>query len=372
MPHSLSDYARAASSYEVLCGGPTHRSIFVVLKSPHDQPTSGAATSPVLTKSEIEKIQGLLNPNPADGVTLGLSLLESLGATQADYEAVFTDKVKRAVTRIANKWLQGGEATKAEYVRYHGLLVRPAFLAAWGDDSPSAKPFIDLVEIPAGSFTLGSPKNEPDRRDNEHQVAVRITKPFAIGRTTVTQGQWREVMGTEPWRSGGLDKDQCGDDFPAVFVSWDDAVLFCQTLTGLERETGRLTASQSYRLPTKAEWEYACRAGTTTTYSFGDNPEQLGEYGWFRGSLELHPVAWKKPNPWGLFDMHGNVWEWCSDWNGKELAGGDDPQGPAAGSYRVVRGGGFSDGALYCRSASWHIYKPWDRGVSLGFRVIVL
>ena len=350
------------------------------METPHDEPSAAedsqapAAASPVLTKPEVEKIQGLLESETADGVALALSLLESLGATPADYEAVFTDQVKRAVGRIANEWVQGGEATKAEYVRYHGLLVRPAFLSAWGDASAAAKPFIDVVDIPAGSFTMGSPESEADRQDDENQVEVRITQPFGIGRTVVTQGQWRAVMGTEPWRHGGLEKNQCGDDFQAVYVSWHDAVLFCETLTGLERETGRLTASQSYRLPTEAEWEYACRAGTTTAYSFGDDPEQLGEYGWFYGNSRsrLHAVAQKKPNPWGLFDMHGNVWEWCADWFDATLAGGDDPVGPAAGSGRVGRGGRWSPDASRCRSAFRYSRDPWDRLASSAFRVVVL
>jgi len=359
---------------------------------------SQAAPIAALTKPEVEKIQGLLKSRTSDGVTLGLSLLESLGATPANCEAVFTETVKRAVGRIANEWVQGGEATKAEYVRYHGLLVRPAFLSACGDAGKSQKPFIDLVDIPAGSFMMGSPKNEADRGDNENQVQVRITKPFRMGRTVVTKGQWRAVMGTEPsWHmTGYVETEQFGDDFPAVDVTWHDAVLFCETLTDLERETGRLTASQSYRLPTEAEWEYACRAGTTTVYSFGDDPKQLGKFGWFRGNSgkklrprgnqakKLHPVAQKKANPWGLFDMHGNVWEWCSDWRTDlsgsiGLAGGDDPQGPTddlqliysnADSLRVYRGGSWGNDASFCRSA-YRSYAPGRTG-DFGFRVVVL
>ena len=276
----------------------------------------------------------------------------------------------------------GRRGDEGGVLRYHSVLVRPKFLAAWGNADKSWEPFIDLVAIPAGSFMMGSPEDETDhfddenqvQVDDENQVQVRITKPFRMGRTVITQAQWRAVMGTEPWRHGGLEKNQCGDDFPAVYVSWHDAVLFCETLTGLERETGRLTASQSYRLPTEAEWEYACRAGTTTAYSFGDDPEQLGEYGWFYGNSRsrLHAVAQKKPNPWGLFDMHGNVWEWCADWFDATLAGGDDPVGPAAGSGRVGRGGRWSPDASRCRSAFRYSRDPWDRLASSAFRVVVL
>lgn len=362
--------------------------------------TDRESRSAALAKPEIKKIQGLLKSKKADGIELGLSLLESLGATRADYEAVFTDTVKQAVSPIVNEWLQaprsgrgaarqGRDASRAEYVRYHTAVLRPAFLAAWGPAAGSKKPFIDLVDIPAGSFTMGTDCDSPyyklydelrsldpfEYEDfDENQVQVRITKPFRMGRTVVTQRQWREVMGTEPWRQERLNKNQCGDDFPAVCVSWDDAVLFCQTLTDLDRETGRLTAMQSYRLPTEAEWEYACRAGTTTEYSFGDDPELLDEHGWHHGNSgeRLHRVAEKKPNPLGLFDMHGLVREWCADWYTTSLAGGDDPVGPAAGSDRVSRGGYWHFDASDCRSAYRSFFDRSYRYDGSGFRVVVL
>jgi formylglycine-generating enzyme required for sulfatase activity len=200
-----------------------------------------------------------------------------------------------------------------------------------------------------------------------------------MSQTVITQGQWRVVMGTEPWLDPAVDKGhwdwpgQCGDDFPAHFVTWDDANRFCDTLTVLEQETGRLSASQSYRLPTEAEWEYACRAGTKTAYSFGNDVMQLDDYGWYikNSGSQLHPVAKKKLNPWALYDMHGNVWEWCSDWYSKQLPGGEDPVGPARGSYRVIRGGSWSYASSQCRSASRAIGGVQDRlGYHFGFRVV--
>jgi formylglycine-generating enzyme required for sulfatase activity len=153
-------------------------------------------------------------------------------------------------------------------------------------------------------------------------------------------------------------------------MRWDEAIKFCRKLSALpeERKAGRV-----YRLPTEAEWEYACRAGATTRYSFGDDEKLFGEYGWFDGNSnqQTHPVGQKKPNAWGLYDMHGNVWEWCSDWSGDYPDGEvTNPQGPSSGSHRVYRGGSWSFAARDCRPAD---RPPWgfpsDRGYDLGFRL---
>ena len=149
----------------------------------------------------------------------------------------------------------------------------------------------------------------------------------------------------------------------------------CEKLTDLERKAGKLKANEEYRLPTEAKWEYACRAGTTTAFSFGDNEKQLGEYAWFKGNafkageIYAHKVGLKKPNPWGLHDMHGNVWEWCSDWYGDELSGDTNPAGPNGGSTRVFRGGGWWYDTVNCRSASRNFFNPSNRDDDLGFRV---
>ena len=180
-------------------------------------------------------------------------------------------------------------------------------------------------------------------------------------------------MGTTPWSGKEYVKE--GGDYAASYVSHDDAVEFYKKLTSQERATGKLPKGWKYSLPTEAQWEYACRASTTTRFSFGENELQLGDYGWFKGNADdkkeeyAHQVGLKKPNAWGLKDMHGNVWEWCSDWKAATLVGGRDPQGPLSGSFRVNRGGGWGDDAVVCRSADRRYDSPGNRYGSLGFRL---
>jgi formylglycine-generating enzyme required for sulfatase activity len=212
--------------------------------------------------------------------------------------------------------------------------------------------------IPTGEFTMGSPESEPDRRDNETQHKVRITKPFYLSAHEVTQAQYERVMGNNPSYFKGPTK-------PVEQVNWNDAVAFCDELSKREGE--------KYRLPTEAQWEYACRAGTTTAYSFGDDVRQLPQHAWYSGSSNgsTHPVGKKLPNPWGLFDMHGNVWEWCEDWYGtyetKQML--INPSGPASGSRRVLRGGPFVAPPKDVRAASRNLNPPDYRYLNNGFRL---
>ncbi len=212
--------------------------------------------------------------------------------------------------------------------------------------------------ISPGTFTMGQPYGEAD--ETPHQVT--LTKPFSIGVYQVTNAQWKRVMGNVPsnWQD---------DDRPVEQVSWQDAVDFCTKLSAspAERKAGRV-----YRLPTEAEWEYACRAGTTTNFSFGDDESWLGEHGWFDGNSDkqTHAVGQKTPNPWGLYDMHGNVLEWCSDWSDEYAkAAVSDPHGPSAASARVARGGNCISSAGRCRSAFRYGLEPSCRIRYLGFRV---
>ena len=210
-----------------------------------------------------------------------------------------------------------------------------------------------LVLIPPGEFMMGS----------DHQV--RLTQAFYLGVSEVTQGQYLQVMGSNPSRFSGDDR------LPVDAVSWEDASEFCRKLSALAEEKG---AGRSYRLPTEAEWEYACRAGSTTEFCFGEEEEQLVDYAWYSSNSEnkTHPVCGKQPNTWGLYDMCGNLCEWCLDWYGAgyyRQSPTDDPPGPSTGSFRVHRGGGWSSPAVLCRSAHRCNSSPSARDTFMGFRV---
>jgi formylglycine-generating enzyme required for sulfatase activity len=214
-----------------------------------------------------------------------------------------------------------------------------------------------FVLISAGEFQMGSPANEAGRGSDETQHKVKITKPFYLQTTEVTQAQWKAVMGNNP--SGFK-----GDDLPVERVSSDDAQEFIKRLSTKE--------GLKYRLPTEAEWEYACRAGSTTGFCFGDDESKLGEYAWYyeNSDNKTHPVSQKKPNAWGLYDMHGNVWEWCYDWyDSYRNSPAEDPQGPASGQNRVLRGGSWSGNEGNCRSADRVAAATWNRGENVGFRI---
>lgn len=217
---------------------------------------------------------------------------------------------------------------------------------------------VELVLIQPGEFTMGANDGSADN-DEKPPHKVRISKPFYLGKYEVTQAQWQAIMGNNPSSSKG-------ETLPVEQVSWNDVQEFVRRLNA--REGG-----PKYRLPTEAEWEYAARAGTTTSYSFGENPGQLGEYAWFgeNAGRTKHPVGQKKPNPWGLYDMHGNVWEWVQDWYGSYTAAAAvDPAGPASGTRRVNRGGSWNYGARDCRSALRGGDAPGSRLAALGFRLL--
>jgi formylglycine-generating enzyme required for sulfatase activity len=277
-------------------------------------------------------------------------------------------------------WL--GVVTLSERAVYAlgGLLVLVAltlpWLARWrglvryeareASQAQSLRPA--LIELPGGVFRMGSPEGEEGRLANEgpvHEVEIRA---FAMCETEVTQGQWQAVMGTNP-----SDCDAgCGADLPVQNVSWFDVLDYLNALTRRENEVRgegeRLTECYAiddatwkggctgYRLPTEAEWEYAARAGTETVYSFGDDEAQLGEHAWYEANSggKVHPVGTKRANPWGLRDVHGNVWEWIWDGYSESYESGrqTDPRGPEARGDRMIRGGSARSSSRELRSAS--------------------
>jgi len=233
-----------------------------------------------------------------------------------------------------------------------------------------------LVYCPPGTFTMGSPSSEADRiSDRENQVRVTISKGYLLGKYEVTQKEWESVMGSNPSKFKGA-------RLPVEQVSWEEVSEFCQKFTEQERRAGRLGANEAYRLPTEAEWEYGCRAGTTSSFSYGSslssreaNFDGDFPYGGASKGVDLGKttdVGSYGGNAWGLYDMHGNVGEWCQDWYGQSLSGGADPSGASTGEHRVdrvVRGCCWGLYARYCRSAFRGRGTPSDRHSNLGFRV---
>ena len=218
----------------------------------------------------------------------------------------------------------------------------------------------EWVDILSGTFWMGSFYEEIG--DNEHpRHKVSISKEFQMLKFEVKQAQWEEVMGSNP-------SSFSGDNNPVERVSWNDSQSFISRLNKLDHD-------YAYRLPTEAEWEYASRAGSNTTYSYGNDSAQLKEYAWYvyDSNDRTHPVGQKQPNAWGLYDMHGNVWEWCQDWFDRdyyENSPNTDPQGPASGYSRILRGGSWSHDADICRSANRHHQPPIFGHNNYGFRLV--
>jgi formylglycine-generating enzyme required for sulfatase activity len=230
-----------------------------------------------------------------------------------------------------------------------------------------------FMGCPQGKFLMGSPPSEIDRETDEHQVSVTLSSGFWLGKFPVTQAEWGRLMRTTPWKGKKFVKE--GTDYPATYISWDDANEFVEKFNRQERKAGRIPDDWNYALPTEAQWEYACRAETTSRFSCGDLESRLDGFAWFakntsaRGEEFAHRVGRKQPNAWGLFDMHGNVWEWCRDLRSDKLPGGTDPEVSIWGTERVCRGGGWLSDASNCRSAIRFGYPPVHRSFNLGFRI---
>jgi len=222
---------------------------------------------------------------------------------------------------------------------------------------------LKMVMVPSGTFVMGASRSLSASEDEIPHV-VTLTSPFYLSVTEVTQKHWSAVMGSEPWRTHKTAVS--GENYPAVGISWYEAREFCSRLNQIE--------GYDYRLPTEAEWEFACRSGSKQEYSFGDDSRLLATYAWYSGTASgkryLQPVAQRTPNRWGLFDMHGNAWEWCSDWyGGYPRSGTVDPPGPETGEARVLRGGYFAAKPESVRCAFRNHFRPNGSSFNVGFRV---
>jgi sulfatase modifying factor 1 len=217
---------------------------------------------------------------------------------------------------------------------------------------------MEFVWIKGGEFLMGCGVSDTECQDNEKPAHTVRVDGFWMGKYEVTQAQWQKIMGENP-------SNFKGDTRPVEQVSWNDAQEFIEQLNS--------RSGMTFRLPTEAEWEYAARAGTQTVYSFGDDANKLGEYAWYceNSGNQTHSVGQRKPSAWGLYDMHGNVWELCQDWYGPYArTPATDPRGPDSGSVRVVRGGSWIGSAVSCRSASRGRVAPDDRIGRVGFRLL--
>ena len=282
-----------------------------------------------------------------------------------------------------------------------GFSLLPCYLGAFrqlpGEAARPPRPFVGsrpgeqrtvsgvkLCWCPPGKFRMGSPPMEPGHRPDESPVDVTLTRGFWMGKYEVTQEQWRRIMGTIP----GVLNAGAGDDFPVYNINFIESERFCRLLTEQARKAGTLPTGWEFRLPTEAQWEYACRAGTTTAYSHGAtltsanatfgkpyNGTPTGVPGSAASPVGTHPA-----NAWGLHDMHGNEWEWCRDWYHSQLPGGTDPDLYTVrgainrdGTYpRVRRGGAWVETAPFCRSAQRLRYEPERRSDHIGLRIVVV
>ncbi|HXP62156.1 MAG TPA: SUMF1/EgtB/PvdO family nonheme iron enzyme [Dongiaceae bacterium] len=337
--------------------------------------------------------------------------LESLAGPTADLKPYLELDVAACVQpgqAGADAWLYDGlSSTLALDVRFWNEnwgnlpswelfnLRQPVPGAHWSYTTPVGAPMQtipNMAWIPCGTFVMGSPASEAERASDETQHAVTLTRGFYMRQYLVTQADYLAVVGnnpsyftTEDWYGNPIAPDLSR---PVEQVSWDDVTAYCAALTAREQVAGRLAAGWVYRLPTESEWEYACRAGTTTAFYCGSalrsgmaNFIAHSEYDASVGTIDnpngiflacTTPVGSYQPNAWGLYDMAGNVWEWCWDWYGTYPTGSvADPSGPASGSGRVIRGGGWFDYAWYCRSAYRADPDPSLRYLDLGFRVVL-
>ena len=229
---------------------------------------------------------------------------------------------------------------------------------------------LKMIWIPSGKFVMGSPKSEPGHRYEEEDLhQVIISRGFWIGQFEVTQTQFETITGGNP----STFKDP---QMPVHKVNWEDAMEFCETLTDRENSMNRMPDKWGFNLPTEAQWEYACRADTTTVFNFGNGAEELPQYGWFSDNSDGSPktIGTKKPNPWGIHDLQGNVGEWCFDWYGKAYPddGSVDPITKKGSAFKIFRGGTYTDISDRCRAAYRNRATPDTSNSWIGFRVVLM
>ena len=292
----------------------------------------------------------------------------------------------RCVPLLLVVGLLGGQGRSPPAVGSGVAAASPDFVGSRAGDEREVAG-IKLCWCPAGRFVMGSPPSEPERRPGEDQVEVTITNGFWAGKYEVTQGQWKRVVGRLPGELTAAGGE--GDDLPVYNMNHAEAGSFCLKLTELARRSGSLPADWEFRLPTEAQWEYACRAGTTTATAFGDklSSKQANFQGKPYNGAEEGPslkraarVGSYPANAWGLHDMHGNVVEWCRDWYHAKLPGGNDPDLSAAqrtrnrdGTYsRSRRGSAWTDDGWPSRSAFRQRFEPERRSDHIGFRVVAV
>lgn len=314
------------------------------------------------------KVQEGLEVSDYVAIWLTRSAVDS-GWVETEWGSLFDDEVKNRTTKILPLlaedcklplFLRGKLFADFRANYGEGLMD---LLKAVGQQSYENKLGMKFTLILPGTFLMGTEEGEKAEEDERPSHQVTISRPFYMGVYVVTQAEWKGVMGSEPWK--GMPKVREGDNYPATHVSWFDARKF---LTGLNQ----VDAENTYLLPNEQEWEYAARAGTSTKFSFGDEDRDLDSYGWYRdntidGEEYAHPVGQKKPNPWGLFDMHGNVWEWMDDWYHGSYAA----RPKLTPAEKVLRGGGWDYQAYGARSA-FRNSQPPNRSLNvIGIRLIM-
>ncbi len=309
------------------------------------------------------------------GLIIGFFLISCSGDQNEDSEGGFGEFPRE---RTESEETEGTEGTAGSGV---GGVGGADNMENRGSDPNHWIFSVPFQRIEAGSFMMGSPADESGRDSDETQVQVTISKPFEIMKHEVTQSQWVKMMGENSARfksqkhCDNHEQDMC-PNHPVDQVSWNDVQAFiwdlneALDLSGCDGTPG--SSSGCYRLPTEAEWEYATRAGTTTAYFYSADPAHLRDYAWFKGNAggQTQEVCQKQPNPHGLCDVYGNVWEWVQDSYAKTLPGGNDPLN-ISGSYRIIRGGGWYHGARYLRSANrYEIRSAFRSYGGIGFRLV--